>query len=145
MTRRFRPCTESDLRTIIDRDGIVLSMEQMVEQMRRGPSFTFEVDGEPICCAGLVIPWPGMAMCWMCWGKEASRFGYWITGLTRRFLDDARRNSGIHRFEAMALTDSPMNQQWLARLGFTAEKDGTARAYFSDKRSVIRFERIEEG
>lgn len=144
-TPQLRLCREADIRAVLNRDGSTIDTELTIRQMHSGPSFTAEVDGMVIGCAGVVIPWPGIGMCWMMLAKEAAHYALWLTRTTRRILADLCRAFGLHRLEAIALKDSDRNQRWFRALGFHAEQHGTAQAYFSDKRSIVRFERIVEG
>lgn len=139
-----RPCREQDIRAVLNRDGCMIDAERTVMQMHGGPSFTAEVNGVAIGCAGVVIPWPGLGICWMLLAKEAGKYGVWLTRTARRIINDICRAFGLHRVEAIVLNDSSRNLQWLRLLGFSSERDGLARAYFTDKRSVVRFERIVE-
>jgi hypothetical protein len=118
-------------------------MDTMIRQMRSGPAFAADVDGIVLGCAGIVLPWPGVGMAWMCLAKEAGRYGIWLTRTTRRILHDLIRVHQLHRVEVIALQESERNLAWLKILGFMREIDGRATAYFTDRRSVIRFERIE--
>lgn len=138
-----RLCTEADLRAVINRDGSVIGIDNMIRQMRSGPSFTAEVDGLVLGCAGLVLPWPGVGMAWMCLAKEAGRYGLWLTRTTRRILRDLIRAHALHRVEVVALEESDRNLAWLRLFGFTQEREGRAACYFTDKRSVVRFEWTE--
>ena len=142
---RLRQCRESDIRAVMNRDGATIDIDRTILQMHSGLSFAAEVEGVVIGCAGVVIPWPGVGVCWMMLAKEAERYVLWLTRTTKRILADLCRAFGLHRLEAIALKDSDRNQRWFRALGFTIEQQGTARAYFSDKRSVVRFERIMEG
>lgn len=146
MTRpHLRLCREADIRAVLNRDGSTIDLDRTLVQMRSGPAFAAEVEGVVIGCAGVVIPWPGTGMCWMMLAKEAARYACWLTRTTKRILTDLCRAFGLHRLEAMALHDSDRNQRWFRALGFTVEQHGIARDYFSDKRSIVRFERIVEG
>ena len=144
MTPSLRLCRESDIRAVLNRDGTTIDTDRTILQMHSGPSFAAEVEGVVIGCAGVVIPWPGVGVCWMMLAKEADRYALWLTRTTRRILADLCRAFALHRLEAMSLKDSDRNQRWFRALGFTIEQQGTARAYFSDKRSIVRFERMIE-
>jgi hypothetical protein len=139
---RVRLCTESDVRAVLSRDGSVIGIDTMLRQMHSGPAFAADVEGIVLGCAGIVLPWPGVGMAWMCLAKEAGRYGLWLTRTTSRILHDLIRVHQLHRVEVIALEESARNLAWLKILGFTPEHDGRAQAYFTDRR-VIRFERIE--
>lgn len=137
--RAFQP---ADADAIINRDGRQSSTWNVIRQSQRGPSFTAVVDGTPIACGGLMLPWDGVGMAWMILSEEAAWHWIWLSKTTKRTLRLLVRLHGLHRVEAMALEESPGNQRWLAWLGFGREQDGVARQYLADQRSMIRYEWI---
>ena len=144
MTPVFRPFQDSDLVRVVGRDGQMAERQTILQQAHAGPSFTFTVDDDPIGCGGLMVQWPGVGCVWMILSDDAAAHGLWLTKTVHAFLDQMVLEHGLHRLEAVALEESTRNQQWLALLGFTREDHGVARALLTDKRSVIRYERIEE-
>jgi hypothetical protein len=128
----LRPFRASDATSIVNQDGPQVS-----------PAFTAEVDGAPIGCAGLVLLWPGVGSAWMVLSAESTHHGFWLTRTVKAFLKDMEVRYSLHRIDAVALEESSKNQAWLEALGFHVEP-GRATAYLSDRRSVIRYERIKE-
>lgn len=140
----LRPFRASDATALVNRDGEQCTVAHLLMQARSGPSFTAEVEGRILCAAGMVMPWPGMGQVWMLIGETLDPYGFWISKTVRRVVDDLSRQHRLHRLEAVALVESPRNQQWLEWLGFTSEQQGVAQAYLTDRRSIIRYERIED-
>lgn len=142
-TPTLRPFQETDAATLANRDGEQCTVAHLLLQAQAGPSFTAEIDGRILCCGGLVMPWPGLGQVWMLIGDDLGPYGFWVSKTVRRLLDELVALHQIHRLEAVALEESPRNQQWLEWLGFTSEQHGRARAYLTDQRAIIRYERIE--
>lgn len=140
----LRPFRASDLDALVNRDGAQIDRQQLLAQARSGPAFTAEVDGVPLGCAGVVLLWPGVGSAWMVLTEEMVLHRLWLTRTVRHFLEDMTRVYRLHRIEAVALDDVTRNQGWLELLGFETEKDGRARHYLSDGRSMVRYERIRE-
>lgn len=137
--RAFQP---SDAEAIANRDGRQSSTWNVLRQAQRGPSFTAVVDDRPMACGGLVIPWDGVGMAWMILSDEAAWHWIWLSKTTKRTLRTLVRVHGLHRVEAMALEEAPVNQRWLEWMGFARERDGVARQYVVDRRSMVRYEWI---
>ena len=140
LLRPFRP---EDAKRVLNRDGEHGLARSVVAQARSGLAFTAEVDGVPIGCGGIVMPWPGLAMCWMLLGDEICHYPKWVMRVVTRMLDDLDRAYGPLRCEAIALESSPRNQRWLEHLGFTVEQRGRAASYLPGALSVIRYERVK--
>jgi hypothetical protein len=109
-----------------------------------GPSFSALVDQRIIACAGIVIPWPGVGICWATFSEEIGRYPVWFSRTCRHVLNDTLRSCGLHRLESVALKDSERNRRWLTMLGFKHEW-GVARLYTSDQQDVVRYERLNDG
>lgn len=140
----LRPFQRADIECILNRDGPQVPNQVLLAQALAGPSFTAILDGRPLGCAGVLFPWPGVGMAWMVVSEEMGEHGFWLCRTVRAFLDEIIRVQALHRLEAVALVDSPRNQSWLEGLGFHVEQDGTARGFFSDGRSVKRYEWVKE-
>jgi RimJ/RimL family protein N-acetyltransferase len=110
-----------------------------IEKQQSGPAMTGILGETMLGCAGIILPWPGMGLAWMVLSEQIGEHGLWMTKMVKRFLDDAIRCYGLHRLEAVVLSDNECNQKWIERLGFTRE-NGCARAYTQDRRDVIRYE-----
>lgn len=114
-----------------------------IEKQTGGPAVT-ALDGDMILgCAGLLLPWPGIAIAWMVLSEQIGEHGVWMTKMVKRFLDDMIRCYALHRIEAVVLADNERNRRWIERLGFTRE-NGCARAYTQDRRNAIRYEWVRE-
>jgi hypothetical protein len=137
--RQFEP---EDAFKVQNRDGDQSSVDVVLAQAAGGPAFTAVLGEQPIALGGIVIPWPGMGMCWMALSDEAEPYMAWLSITTRRFMLAAVKDYSLHRVEAVALQGSAKNQQWLEWLGFTREVNGVAQAYLTDKRNMIRYEWI---
>lgn len=129
---------------LVNRDGSQISREAILAQAMAGPAFTAVIDGRPLGCAGLVLPWPGVGMAWMKLGDDIGRHGLWLTRTVKRFLRDAIRIYHLHRIEAITLDGHHVNQQWLQVLGFHVEQYGIARQFLPDQRSIVRYEWVSE-
>jgi len=143
MTPTVRAFRAADASMILNRDGRQGSTWNIIRQAQLGPSFTAVVDERPIACGGLMIPWPGVGMAWMVLSDECAWHWIWLSKTTKRTLQLLIRVHDIHRVEAMALEEAPVNHRWLEWMGFTRERDGVARQYAVDRRSMIRYERVE--
>lgn len=141
LLRPFRP---SDVARIVNRDGGSVAIEAILEQATQGPAVTATVEDRPIGCAGMVLPWPGVGMAWMLASEEIGEHGLWLTRTVKAFLFDMVQIHHLHRIEAVAVVDNQVNQAWLEALGFHVEQGGIARAFLADRRSVIRYEWVQE-
>ena len=139
----LRPFSPHDLEMLVNRDGDHDLSTTILAQARSGIALTAEVDGVPIGCGGLVIPWDGMGLCWMLLGESICRYPVWLTRTVRRLLHDVERACDLQRVEALVLESAPRNQRWLEQLGFTTEREGLARAYLPGHLNVIRYERVK--
>jgi hypothetical protein len=137
--RAFRP---SDLDELVNRDGMQLGTAMTSQQALEGPAWTATADEVPIGCAGVVLPWPGIGLCWMLVTDQLGTQGLWLTRIVRRILRDVVRHHDLHRLEAVAVNG--VNGRWLEALGFAIEQDGTARQYLSDRRNVVRYEWVRD-
>ena len=138
-----RPFHATDAEMILNRDGSQSSTWNIIRQSERGPSFTAMVDEVPIACGGLMMPWDGVGIAWMVLSEEAAWHWIWLSKTTKRMLRTLIRVHRLHRVEAMALLESPVNQRWLEWMGFGREQNGVARQYVKDRRSMIRYEWVE--
>jgi RimJ/RimL family protein N-acetyltransferase len=141
----LRPFRGDDLTGLVSRDGGQVSVRTVLEQAALGPAFTGVLNGRPIGCAGMVRPWPGVGMVWMIVSDEIGAHGLWLTRTVKLFIRDMIRVYALHRVEAVALEESVQNRAWLESLGFSMERDATARKFLQDQRSVIRYEMVKEG
>jgi hypothetical protein len=137
--RAFHP-TDAD--AILNRDGRQSSTETIIRQSLRGPSFTAVVDGVPIACGGIMMPWEGVGMAWMILSEDAAWHWLWLSKTTKRTLRVLIQLHRLHRVEAVALEEAPVNQRWLEWMGFGREQHGVARQYVADRRNMIRYEWI---
>lgn len=137
----IRPYQPGDAGQVTGRDG---DNQPMLtdQQAMAGPAYTAVLGERVIGCAGLVMLWPGVAAAWMVLSEDIGAHRFWLTRIVRRFLGDFTRAFRLHRVEAWALAESVRNQRWLWALGFKPE-GGIARQYLSDRRDVIRYERVE--
>jgi len=140
---RLVPFEAIHLRMVVNRDMIEQDPWLLaVEKQHGGPAVTAFVGNTPIGCAGVVLPWSGVGLVWMTLSESVGRHGVWMTKTTRRFLADVIRIYALHRIEAVVMAGNIRNQQWIEHLGFRPEEQGRARKYTSDKRDMIRYERI---
>lgn len=139
------PFKGEHLKGIINRDTTEKEPWELAHiKENGGPALTGVLDETILGCAGLILPWPGMALAWMVLSENIGGHGLWMTRMVRRFLDDAVRSFRLHRLEAMTLADNTKNQRWIEALGFTRE-NGKARQYTPGRQDMIRYERVEEG
>lgn len=139
----LRPFKTADASLIVNRDGVQCTADTICWQAKMGPAFTAELDGHPIGCAGVVIPWPGVGQAWMVLSDAIEPYSLWMYRNVRHMLDGMVVAFCLHRMEAVALLDEPRYQRWLEGLGFTSEKDGVARGLLPDRRSMKRYEWIK--
>lgn len=133
------------LRSLVNRDtGQADPWTLAAEKASGGPAVTALLDGRVLGCAGIVLPWPGIGLCWMVLSDAIGPHGIWMTKMVRSFLDDMIRVYTLHRLEAVVLVENERNRRWIERLGFTQENGG-ARAYTTDRRDIIRYEWVKEG
>lgn len=133
-----------DAKAILNRDGKQAEAESTLLQAAQGPSFTAEYDGVVLGCGGVVLMWPGVGACWMMLAEDIGSHGLWLSRTTRHFLATVKREANLHRLEAMAMHESVRNQAWLELCGFKREQNGIAQSYLPDKRSMVRFELVED-
>lgn len=129
---------------IVNRDGVQVDAATICWQATQGPAFTAVLDGQPIGCAGVVIPWPGVGQCWMVLSEAIDAHALWMYRQVRHILDGVVMAMGLHRLEAVSTMEEPRNMRWLEGLGFTAEQGGVARKLLPDQRSMKRYEWIRE-
>lgn len=106
--RPFRP---SDLDSLVNRDGTQVSHKVLAMQAMTGPSWTALSDDVPMGCAGVVLPWPGIGLCWMVVSDELGQHGLWLTRTVRTFLREVVRQHQLHRLEAVSVNGD--NGRWL--------------------------------
>lgn len=129
---------------LINRDGRSgMNLQSLIEKELGGPAYTVMLGDRVLGCCGMVVPWPGVGIGWAFFTQELFKYPLWATRTTRRVMMDLVRVFGIHRLEAVVLSDNPKNQGWIETLGFKRE-NGCARSYTPDRRSVTRYEWIKE-
>ena len=138
-----RPFVEADV-WLLERDDLHVSPEFLRAQSRLGPCFTFEYEGILLGCVGAIGLLPGVASVWMALTDHAASHGLWLTKTIKAMLADLIRAFGLHRVEALVLVTSARNQRWIEMLGFTCERNGTARQFLSDRRDMLRYEWVKE-
>ncbi len=139
----LKPCAVPDVLACVNRDGWQgLTTPLVRELLRTGPAWTIWADETRLGCAGVSLAWPGVGQAWMVLTETVNGHGVWLTRTVRQVLADVERAYGLHRLEALAVTDSPRNQDWLEALGFVPEQDGTARAYGAQRQDMRRYERV---
>ena len=141
----LRPFHPQDLLEIRNRDGSELPPVIFGPHVAGFPAFTAVVEGVPIGCAGVTLPWPGVGHAWMVLSDAVEDHALWMFRMVKGVLRDVQRAYHLHRIETEALEASARNQQWLTGLGFRREANGTATALLPDKRSMVRYEFIEGG
>jgi len=143
MTRpRLVPFKAEHMLEFVNRDTLALAEWKFaIEKERGGPAFTAIIDDVILGCAGVMLVWPGVGVAWLAASKSMNKHTIWMTRLTRMALTDVMRSFHLHRVEAVVLTSNEHNLRWIELLGFKREKN-VARAYTQDRRSVVRFERI---
>lgn len=140
----LRPFQAIDVLRIVNRDGVQCSAQELLWQAKQGPTFTAELAGVPIGCAGVVLPWPGVGQCWMVLSTAIEPHTFWMYKQVRKILDRMVEMHHLHRLEAMSITGDARNQRWLEGLGFTIEQQGVARQALPTKQSMTRYEWIRE-
>lgn len=139
--REFKP---DDALAIMNRDGAQITSDLIIEQTKNGPAFTAVLDHSVLACGGVVIQWKGMGSAWMVLAEDIGSHGLWLSRVTIKFLKQIKHDYNLHRMEAMALEECTRNQAWLELCGFTRENNGIAKSYLPDKRSMVRYEWVEE-
>ena len=134
----------ADLDALENRDGQQSNPELTVLQSMRGPAFTAVADGRVIGCGGVAVLWEGFGACWMILADDIGSHGLWLSKTTMQFLQNVKRDLRLHRLEATALHESVRNQKWLELCGFTREQNGVAQQYLADRRSIVRYEIVED-
>lgn len=136
------PFRADHLLTVTNRDTARQeSLKMMIEKEQNGPAFTGVLGETILGCAGIVIPWSGVGFAWMVLSENIGAHSFWMTRMVKRFLHDMVRCYSLHRLEAIVLAENERNQRWIERLGFSRE-NGAARHYTSDRKDIIRYERI---
>lgn len=105
-------------------------METAFRKEIDGPAFTMLLDNVIVGCAGIQIFWPGTAVAWANFAKEAfshPRYAVWITRMTKGCLRDSVRAFHLRRIEMVVLVGNINNIRWAQKLGF--EVEGISRRY----------------
>jgi len=136
------PFRAEHLLGLVNRDTQRLDTSLLVEKTQGGPAFTGLLGEIVLVCAGAVIPWPGVGFVWMVVNEAIHSHERWMTRMVKRILHDVIHCYGLHRIEAVVLADNARNQRWIERLGFSRE-NGAATHYTSDRKDIIRYQRLE--
>jgi len=140
----LRPFHIEDLAAVGNRDGDQATAQMAQMQATQGIGFTAWEGDTPIGCAGVVLGWPGVGFAWMALNDRMNGHAKFLVKMVRRVLEDATEAFNLHRIEAVCLTDSPRNRRFLEMLGFIVEQGGMAQAFMSDRRNVLRYERVRK-
>ena len=101
-----------------------------------GLAWTCEVDGEVICCAGLLPQWENRAIAWALIGESAGRYFAAIHKAAHRFLV----RSPYRRIEAHVDVGFPQGARWMKMLGF--EVEAYMKAFRPDGADMLLFARV---
>lgn len=88
-----------------------------------GPAFTGWWDGVPVACAGLTLPWPGLAQAWALWGPEAPRHARRVHAAVIHRLGLLMQKHRLRRVEAVVDAGAAQSLRWARHLGFRWEAD----------------------
>jgi len=135
------PFRAEHIMDLVDRDGVVYTWDHAVYLERGGPAFSGLVGEKTIVCAGVCTLWPGVGGAWVAMNNDAERYGLWITRTIRAVLADIIRTQGHHRVEVQVDASNERNLRWIRVLGFHRE-GSVARFYTSDRKDMVRFERL---
>jgi hypothetical protein len=101
-----------------------------------GLAWTGEVDGEVICCAGLLPQWENRAIAWALVGESAGRHFASIHKAVHGFLV----RSPYRRIEAHVDVGFPQGARWMKMLGF--EVEAYMKAFRPDGADMLLFARV---
>lgn len=136
-----------------DSDRLILRKEQNYLQSHL-ENFTYDPDstlqyvwtceeyhsGEIVAIAGLDMVWEGRWLAWMLPSEKILMYGRPLFRFTQEVLNTHMEQDNVYRVEATADTDFDSGQEWLIRLGFSAE--GYLRAYRPDGGDQILFSKV---
>lgn len=102
-----------------------------------GQAWTAEVDGAPICCAGLMPVWDGRAYAWALLSKNSGKYMVPLTRAIRSRLSVA----GFRRVEMAVDSTFGAGCRWAGLLGFRLETPFPMRAYLPNGRDAYLYAR----
>lgn len=135
----FRPEHMQRMRVqACQREMWALTPQAVFDSLVRLPSFTAMADGEPLGCFGMVLIWPGRAICW---AYLAEGIGHRMTAVVRAM----RRAIAEHqpaRLEMDTQATFAEGHRLARLLGFHKEADGLQR-YYPDGAAASLYVRIK--
>lgn len=110
--------------------------ERLLAEIEREYTRTWIVDGNPVCCAGLVQQWPGRHTAWAYLVRGTLPHMSWITPTARELI-----GAKPGRVEFTVRVDFPAGQRWARQLGFKVETP-LLKAYGPEGEDHIGFVRF---
>jgi hypothetical protein len=129
-TPSMRPFRLEDIKVVAPESALRGREAMLVDY---GTIFTFEKDGQPVACAGLVKMWPGVAEAWTVLSDVAKANPLWIVRQLRCAIREQAWVMQLHRVQ-MHVEDDPHLLHWGRCLGFRCE--GTMEKYTSDQKTM---------
>lgn len=127
---KLRDFQQGDLAKV-DPNSSLIGKEDMLRSYNS--LFTFEHEGNPIACAGLVQLWPGTAEAWTVLGASARANPIWFVKRLKKELHNQIVQLRLHRVQ-MHVEDTPELKHWAEVLGFHLE--GTMERYTQDRKTL---------
>ena len=139
IVRTFRP---DDLARIDEQDATrwlepYLSSDH-AQSLAKFTSFTGEVDGCIVVCAGVADIWEGRGTAWAYLSRDAARSALAITRAVKRFLEI----TPMKRIEAAVDAEFGRANKWTKNLGFEIETP-LAKSYFADGRNAVLYVKVK--
>jgi hypothetical protein len=101
------------------------------------PSLTARVNGVLLACAGIIIPWKGIADAWMLPTRNIARHPKFLVSTVRRFLASSAEALDLVRIEAVVDSGFLAGRRFADFLGF--ERESEMPLFGPNRETYIRY------
>ena len=108
-----------------------------------GPSYTLVIDGQIVCCAGVVLMEWGRGEAWTLVSSLFYKYPKTSFKAIKTKLDEIAKEKNLRRVQSLINSNSEWGERWMEHLGF--RKEGMLRAYGPNGEDFIMFSRIYNG
>jgi RimJ/RimL family protein N-acetyltransferase len=120
----------------MQRIGVGLTREQVVELARDSDAYTMVDDERVIAYAGLLRQWDNRAIAWALLGASANRTMLRVHRAVAAYL----ARSAVRRIEAHVDVAFEAGHRWIELLGF--QREGVMRQFTPDGRDAVLYARV---
>jgi hypothetical protein len=127
-------------------DGLVVTdskadLEKIGEVWENGgPAYTLMIDGQIVCCAGVVLMEWNRGEAWTLVSSLFYKYPKTSFKAIKVKLDEIAREKNLRRVQSVISSNSEWGERWMEHLGF--QKEGTLRAYGPSGGDFVMFSRI---